>query len=158
MKMKTFKEVWAEKEAEGYRYGSDALDQVEFGWDLAMSTIIKAATSVLIDKQIDNEPKLATLTDLERELTLMRSTLANRKLFDAYGDDVPEHVIVAVNVVDLDISQLESSIRLAMHAIKRTYNSPPACKICKVEEGVGWYPSGGHLCVRCLDDSGGATT
>ncbi len=33
--MKTFDEVWAEKEREGYRYGDDALEQVRFGWELA---------------------------------------------------------------------------------------------------------------------------
>jgi hypothetical protein len=32
---KTFEEVWAEKEKEGYRYGESALEQVRFGWDLA---------------------------------------------------------------------------------------------------------------------------
>ena len=33
--MKTFDEVWAEKEREGYQYGEDALEQVRFGWELA---------------------------------------------------------------------------------------------------------------------------
>lgn len=31
---KTFEEAWAEKEAEGYEYGEDALEHVRFGWDL----------------------------------------------------------------------------------------------------------------------------
>lgn len=31
----TFEEVWAEKEAQGYRYGEDALEQVKFGFELA---------------------------------------------------------------------------------------------------------------------------
>jgi hypothetical protein len=32
--MRTFEQVWAEKEAAGYRYGEDALEQVRFGWRL----------------------------------------------------------------------------------------------------------------------------
>lgn len=32
-----FREAWALKEAEGYRYGHDALEQVRFGWDMAMA-------------------------------------------------------------------------------------------------------------------------
>jgi hypothetical protein len=31
----TFEDVWALKEAEGYQYGEDALEQVKFGWQLA---------------------------------------------------------------------------------------------------------------------------
>jgi hypothetical protein len=34
---KTFDMVWAEKEAAGFRYGPDALEQVKLGWDLACS-------------------------------------------------------------------------------------------------------------------------
>lgn len=37
--VKTFKEAWAVKEAEGYQYGPDALEQVEFGWRLAQDEI-----------------------------------------------------------------------------------------------------------------------
>jgi hypothetical protein len=33
---KTFEQAWALKEAEGYQYGPDALEQVRFGWELAM--------------------------------------------------------------------------------------------------------------------------
>jgi|GEM_PF-6244960 len=32
--MPSFEEVWAKKEAEGYQYGHDALEQVRFGWEL----------------------------------------------------------------------------------------------------------------------------
>lgn len=32
----TFDEVWAQKKREGYSYGEDALEQVRFGWRLAM--------------------------------------------------------------------------------------------------------------------------
>lgn len=35
----TFAEVWAGKEAEGFQYGEDALEQVRFGWDLAMQQL-----------------------------------------------------------------------------------------------------------------------
>lgn len=31
----TFEETWAKMEAKGYQYGSDALEQVRFGWELA---------------------------------------------------------------------------------------------------------------------------
>jgi len=33
----TFEEAWAKKEAEGYQYGADALEQVRFGWELRES-------------------------------------------------------------------------------------------------------------------------
>lgn len=33
---KTFEEAWAEMEAQGYQYGEDALEQVRFGWNLAL--------------------------------------------------------------------------------------------------------------------------
>jgi hypothetical protein len=36
---KTFEEAWAEKEAEGYQYGEEALEQVRFGWDIAKSEL-----------------------------------------------------------------------------------------------------------------------
>lgn len=35
---KTFEQAWAKKEAEGYQYGSDALEHVRFGWEIAMNT------------------------------------------------------------------------------------------------------------------------
>lgn len=35
--MRSFEEVWAEKEAEGYQYGHDALEQVRFGWELCQA-------------------------------------------------------------------------------------------------------------------------
>lgn len=31
----SFEEAWAAMEAQGYRYGEDALEQVRFGWELA---------------------------------------------------------------------------------------------------------------------------
>jgi hypothetical protein len=34
--MKTFEEVWAEMESQGYQYGDDALEQVRLGWNLAL--------------------------------------------------------------------------------------------------------------------------
>ena len=38
---RTFEQAWAEKEAEGYQYGEDALEQVKFGWELAMAELIR---------------------------------------------------------------------------------------------------------------------
>lgn len=32
----TFEQAWAQKESEGYQYGADALENVRFGWDIAM--------------------------------------------------------------------------------------------------------------------------
>ena len=39
--MRTFKEAWKIKEQEGYQYGEDALEQVEVGWDLAITEIAR---------------------------------------------------------------------------------------------------------------------
>lgn len=36
---KTFEQAWAEKEAEGYQYGEDALQGVHFGWEIAMKAV-----------------------------------------------------------------------------------------------------------------------
>lgn len=36
--LSTFEQVWARKEAEGYQYGEDALQQVRFGFELARGT------------------------------------------------------------------------------------------------------------------------
>lgn len=41
---KTFKEVWAEKQAEGYQYGEDALEHVRLGWELAQNALRGPAT------------------------------------------------------------------------------------------------------------------
>lgn len=38
---KTFEEVWAQKEAEGYQYGHDALEQVHFGFELGLAYAAK---------------------------------------------------------------------------------------------------------------------
>jgi hypothetical protein len=40
--MKTFEQAWAEKEAEGYQYGEDALEQVRFGWEIAQKALKEA--------------------------------------------------------------------------------------------------------------------
>ena len=39
--MKTFREAWKVKEQEGYQYGEDALEQVEVGWDIAITEIAR---------------------------------------------------------------------------------------------------------------------
>jgi hypothetical protein len=38
----TFKEAWAKYEAKGYDYGRDALDNVEFGWQICMEAMNSA--------------------------------------------------------------------------------------------------------------------
>lgn len=35
----TFEQAWARKEAEGYRYGRDALENVHFGWEIAIEAL-----------------------------------------------------------------------------------------------------------------------
>lgn len=35
----SFEELWAVKEKEGYRYGRDALEQVRFGYDIAVAAL-----------------------------------------------------------------------------------------------------------------------
>ena len=40
----SFEQVWATKEAEGYRYGEDALEQVRFGWELAVDALGATST------------------------------------------------------------------------------------------------------------------
>ena len=35
----SFEDAWKEKVAEGYQYGSDALEQVRFGWDIRNATV-----------------------------------------------------------------------------------------------------------------------
>ena len=37
--MKTFEQAWSEQKAQGYDYGYEALENVRFGWELALSAI-----------------------------------------------------------------------------------------------------------------------
>lgn len=39
MKLPTFEEAWAQKEAQGYLYGRDALEQVKLGWQMAVDAL-----------------------------------------------------------------------------------------------------------------------
>ncbi len=39
----TFEQAWAQKEAEGYQYGADALEHVRFGWELRQDAELVAA-------------------------------------------------------------------------------------------------------------------
>ncbi|WP_257556494.1 hypothetical protein [Sphingobium sp. CFD-2] len=41
----SFEQVWATKEAEGYQYGEDALEQVRFGWELAVAALFSATST-----------------------------------------------------------------------------------------------------------------
>ena len=45
--MKTFKEAWAEKEAQGYQYGEDALCGVNFGWEIALTAMAQDEEAAL---------------------------------------------------------------------------------------------------------------
>lgn len=40
--MKTFEEIWAVMKSKGYQYGSDALEQVKFGWELGLEALKEA--------------------------------------------------------------------------------------------------------------------
>ena len=40
--MKTFEQVWAELEKQGYQYGEDALTNVKLGWRLAIVAVLEA--------------------------------------------------------------------------------------------------------------------
>lgn len=40
-KLDNFEDAWHEKVKEGYRYGEDALEQVRFGWEIAIEMLKK---------------------------------------------------------------------------------------------------------------------
>lgn len=40
-KLGSFENAWHEKVKEGYQYGEDALEQVRFGWEIAVETLKK---------------------------------------------------------------------------------------------------------------------
>ncbi len=46
----SFEEAWKSKEAEGYQYGEDALEQVRFGWELAQETSHIASSASALEK------------------------------------------------------------------------------------------------------------
>ena len=58
--MKTFEEAWADKEAEGYQYGRDALEQVRFGWELALAArdAELATARAELKKRHDGDPSI----------------------------------------------------------------------------------------------------
>lgn len=37
--LRTFEQAWADKEAQGFNYGQDALENVRFGWKIAMEEL-----------------------------------------------------------------------------------------------------------------------
>jgi hypothetical protein len=47
----TFDDAWAAKEAEGYRYGRDALENVRFGWELALAAVVTTPAGRLDDSE-----------------------------------------------------------------------------------------------------------
>ncbi len=58
----SFEEAWAAKEAEGYQYGDDALEQVQLGWELAQNrgptkALPKHAARVIAEEDITPEDK-----------------------------------------------------------------------------------------------------
>jgi hypothetical protein len=60
--LRKFDDVWQEMETQGYRYGSDALEQVRFGWDLAIAdrdaivAELEAALRDALDGMLDMRP------------------------------------------------------------------------------------------------------
>lgn len=69
--MKTFEQAWAEKEAEGYQYGRDALEQVRFGWELRerQVSLMYAALNKISERTGSDDP-CRWMVDLARK-TLM---------------------------------------------------------------------------------------
>ena len=63
-KMLNFKEAWAEKEAEGYQYGHDALEQVRFGWDMRAAV----EKRLKIDKLLRTAEKLIAARTENKQL------------------------------------------------------------------------------------------
>lgn len=47
----TFEQAWSQKEAEGYNYGHDALEQVRFGWEMALASL---ATPPADSEKVEN--------------------------------------------------------------------------------------------------------
>ena len=44
--MKTFEQAWSEQKAQGYDYGYEALENVRFGWELALAAIRALPTAI----------------------------------------------------------------------------------------------------------------
>jgi hypothetical protein len=68
----TFKEAWAEKRRQGYRYGKEALEQVEMGWNLRRSRA---------------ESEVAALRALLREAMLCVPSELSARIFDALSGE-----------------------------------------------------------------------
>lgn len=47
--MKTFEEAWSEKEAAGYQYGANALEQVRLGWEMRAAAEAEAKACTCAD-------------------------------------------------------------------------------------------------------------
>ena len=67
--MKTFKEAWAEKEAQGYQYGEDALCGVNFGWEIALTAMAQDEEAALAAAVVEAACKWAYDESDCRELT-----------------------------------------------------------------------------------------
>jgi hypothetical protein len=83
--MKTFKEAWKTKEQEGYQYGEDALEQVQVGWDLAITEVVKwlrsdpSTWSDGLDKPISRVLLAQDFMDEVRYPSELASFIARRK-------------------------------------------------------------------------------
>lgn len=78
-----FDRVWAIKEAEGYQYGEDALEQVRFGWDLYHEYGVlwpyddAPFTALQVRELLEENAKLrAKAEDQEKAIAIWSTTVA----------------------------------------------------------------------------------
>jgi hypothetical protein len=54
---KTFEQAWAKKQAEGYQYGKEALDNVRFGWEIAYEVLAEELRDAIEKKHVGPLPQ-----------------------------------------------------------------------------------------------------
>lgn len=105
---KTFAQVWAEKEAEGYQYGEDALEQVRFGWDIAASHVEeqrKAESQTYFEVLKGFEERAAEAREYIAALELVlykRSHVMEKDMADALEIALKERDVARAGLDDLN--------------------------------------------------------
>lgn len=82
----SFEDAWAQKEAEGYQYGEDALEQVRFGWELAIS----AGVVDVPVKQIEVEGGVAIAEEMIRREVVEKQLEKEQTLCTTFAKHVVE--------------------------------------------------------------------
>lgn len=99
----TFEEAWAKKEAEGYRYGRDALENVRFGWEIAHAAHSGEGRSTTDAFRKWLKPGQTPIERLEQEVSdndaLMR-LLAKSRAETAALREVQRLMLLAVKYVE----------------------------------------------------------